>query len=223
MADAPSQLPGGNPLPSGAGFQNPEKQNNGETLQDKPITMQDNTDYDLFKLLSNYNNIPLSTTPTTTSLTGKKLTYFTPKSSGSRIISQSLESNSTPKPTAGVPPPPTTASTTSRGVTPSVDNESSTNKHHDNRDIIMGGGYETRGAYRGNGAGGIGGANATPQAQATGAPARIYMNEKIVPYLLEGMKMVAKDQPMNPLQVLGEYLIQRSSEIGETAREQSTT
>ncbi|EEQ33022.1 conserved hypothetical protein [Microsporum canis CBS 113480] len=178
MADAPSQLPGGNPLPSGAGFQNPEKQNNGETLQDKPITMQDNT---------------------------------------------SLESNSTPKPTAGVPPPPTTASTTSRGVTPSVDNESSTNKHHDNRDIIMGGGYETRGAYRGNGAGGIGGANATPQAHATGAPARIYMNEKIVPYLLEGMKMVAKDQPMNPLQVLGEYLIQRSGEIGETAREQSTT
>lgn len=58
----------------------------------------------------------------------------------------------------------------------------------------MSGGYETRGTYRGNGATGAGVANATPQSQATGAPARIYMNEKIVPYLLEGMKMVAKDQ-----------------------------
>lgn len=27
-----------------------------------------------------------------------------------------------------------------------------------------------------------------------GAPVRAYMNEKIVPYLLEGMKTVAKDQ-----------------------------
>lgn len=29
---------------------------------------------------------------------------------------------------------------------------------------------------------------------AGGAPARVYMNEKIVPYLLEGMKAVAKEQ-----------------------------
>lgn len=29
---------------------------------------------------------------------------------------------------------------------------------------------------------------------AGGAPARLYMNEKIVPYLLEGMKNVARDQ-----------------------------
>ncbi|KAK2800460.1 hypothetical protein FQN50_008134 [Emmonsiellopsis sp. PD_5] len=33
-----------------------------------------------------------------------------------------------------------------------------------------------------------------PQVRAGGAPARIYMNEKIVPYLLEGMKTLAKDQ-----------------------------
>ena len=33
-----------------------------------------------------------------------------------------------------------------------------------------------------------------PQARAGGAPARIYMNERIVPYLLEGMKAVARDQ-----------------------------
>jgi len=32
------------------------------------------------------------------------------------------------------------------------------------------------------------------QVRAGGAPARAYMNEKIVPYLLEGMKAVARDQ-----------------------------
>ncbi|BCR91016.1 DPY30/SDC1 family protein [Aspergillus chevalieri] len=46
-----------------------------------------------------------------------------------------------------------------------------------------------------------------------GAPARVYMNEKIVPYLLEGMKGVAKEQPANPLRVLGEFLIQKSAEV----------
>lgn len=42
----------------------------------------------------------------------------------------------------------------------------------------------------------------TPQAQGQGqsqgrpggAPARVYMNEKIVPYLLDGMKTVAREQ-----------------------------
>lgn len=43
MADAPSQLPAGNSLPSGAGFQNAERQNNGETPQDRPAVMQENT------------------------------------------------------------------------------------------------------------------------------------------------------------------------------------
>ncbi|KAA8646974.1 hypothetical protein EYZ11_000088 [Aspergillus tanneri] len=66
------------------------------------------------------------------------------------------------------------------------------------------------------------GAANTPAAESTtsitqlrpgGAPARVYMNEKIVPYLLEGMKMVTKEQPSNPLRVLGEYLIQKSNEI----------
>ncbi|KAL4974227.1 hypothetical protein BDW66DRAFT_153041 [Aspergillus desertorum] len=48
-----------------------------------------------------------------------------------------------------------------------------------------------------------------------GAPARVYMNEKIVPYLLEGMKTVTKEQPANPLRVLGEFLIQKSNEVQE--------
>lgn len=43
----------------------------------------------------------------------------------------------------------------------------------------------------------------TPQGQQAqgrpgGAPARVYMNEKIVPYLLDGMKSVAKEQYVLP-------------------------
>ncbi|PTU17814.1 hypothetical protein P175DRAFT_0423228, partial [Aspergillus ochraceoroseus IBT 24754] len=68
-----------------------------------------------------------------------------------------------------------------------------------------------------------GGAANTPAAESNvsantpmrpgGAPARVYMNEKIVPYLLEGMKNVTKEQPPNPLRVLGEFLIQKSNEV----------
>ncbi|KAI9372938.1 hypothetical protein BJX61DRAFT_542226 [Aspergillus egyptiacus] len=70
---------------------------------------------------------------------------------------------------------------------------------------------------------GTGGAAHTPAADSSasatnpirpgGAPARVYMNEKIVPYLLEGMKNVTKEQPPNPLRVLGEFLIQKSNEV----------
>ncbi|PYI25203.1 hypothetical protein BP00DRAFT_452342 [Aspergillus indologenus CBS 114.80] len=56
-----------------------------------------------------------------------------------------------------------------------------------------------------------------------GAPARVYMNEKIVPYLLEGMKSVAKEQPPNPLRVLGEFLIQKSNEIEQGGAAAATT
>ncbi|EEA21422.1 COMPASS (complex proteins associated with Set1p) component [Talaromyces marneffei ATCC 18224] len=48
---------------------------------------------------------------------------------------------------------------------------------------------------------------------AGGAPARIYLNEKITPYLLEGLKDIAREQPQNPLKVLGEYLIKKSNEV----------
>ncbi|OJI81816.1 hypothetical protein ASPTUDRAFT_45130 [Aspergillus tubingensis CBS 134.48] len=53
----------------------------------------------------------------------------------------------------------------------------------------------------------------TTQVRPGGAPIRRYMNEKIVPHLLDGMTVVAKEQPPNPLRVLGEYLIQKSNEI----------
>ncbi|KAG5513527.1 hypothetical protein PMAC_000959 [Pneumocystis sp. 'macacae'] len=41
-------------------------------------------------------------------------------------------------------------------------------------------------------------------------PTRVYLNENITPVLLEGMKIIAKERPPNPLQVLGEYLINKS-------------
>ncbi|RWA06623.1 hypothetical protein EKO27_g8483 [Xylaria grammica] len=46
-----------------------------------------------------------------------------------------------------------------------------------------------------------------------GAPVRQYLNSKVTAHLLEGMKQLAKDQPKDPLRVLGEFLIERSKEL----------
>ncbi|KAK9333798.1 hypothetical protein V1520DRAFT_330620 [Lipomyces starkeyi] len=43
-----------------------------------------------------------------------------------------------------------------------------------------------------------------------GAPTRRYLNELITPALLDGVKLVAREQPENPLEVLGKYLLERS-------------
>ena len=70
------------------------------------------------------------------------------------------------------------------------------------------------------------------KAASHGAPARRYLNEKVTGVLLEGMKRLASEQwvlsvqfgkgerltmiqyrPEKPLQVLGEFLLQRSAEI----------
>ncbi|KAM0799240.1 hypothetical protein BDR22DRAFT_855877 [Usnea florida] len=51
------------------------------------------------------------------------------------------------------------------------------------------------------------------KAASHGAPARRYLNEKVTGVLLEGMKRLAADQPENPLQVLGEFLLQRSRDL----------
>ncbi|KAK3336236.1 hypothetical protein B0T19DRAFT_471362 [Cercophora scortea] len=55
------------------------------------------------------------------------------------------------------------------------------------------------------------------EAAVHGAPVRQYINTKITGVLLEGMKMVARDQPKDPLRVLGEFLLQRSKELEGTA------
>ncbi|KHJ35621.1 putative dpy-30 domain-containing protein [Erysiphe necator] len=46
-----------------------------------------------------------------------------------------------------------------------------------------------------------------------GAPTRRYLNENVTGVLLEGMKIIVRERPPNPLKALGEYLIKRSKEI----------
>lgn len=43
-----------------------------------------------------------------------------------------------------------------------------------------------------------------------GFPTRRYLNEKVTPTLLEGMRMIAVRKPEDPLRVLGQFLIDRS-------------
>ncbi|KAH8162377.1 hypothetical protein CIB48_g5882 [Xylaria polymorpha] len=50
-------------------------------------------------------------------------------------------------------------------------------------------------------------------APAHGAHVRQYLNSKVTPHLLDGMKHLAKTQPKDPLRVLGEFLIERSKEF----------
>ncbi|KAH7416923.1 hypothetical protein BKA64DRAFT_701714 [Cadophora sp. MPI-SDFR-AT-0126] len=49
-----------------------------------------------------------------------------------------------------------------------------------------------------------------------GAPTRQYLNSKVTGPLMDGMKLLAKEQPKDPLHVLGEYLLQKSKEIEGT-------
>ncbi|KAG9248854.1 hypothetical protein BJ878DRAFT_411783 [Calycina marina] len=49
-----------------------------------------------------------------------------------------------------------------------------------------------------------------------GAPTRQYLNGKVTGVLLEGMKQLAKEQPRDPLRVLGEFLLQKSRELEGT-------
>ncbi|RKF78577.1 putative dpy-30 domain-containing protein [Golovinomyces cichoracearum] len=51
------------------------------------------------------------------------------------------------------------------------------------------------------------------EAPSHGAPTRKYLNENVTGVLLEGLKIIVKERPSNPLRTLGEYLIQRSKEI----------
>ncbi|KAK9388394.1 hypothetical protein V1515DRAFT_598719 [Lipomyces mesembrius] len=51
-----------------------------------------------------------------------------------------------------------------------------------------------------------------------GAPTRRYLNELITPALLDGVKLVAREQPENPLEVLGKYLIERSKTASKKSK-----
>lgn len=52
-----------------------------------------------------------------------------------------------------------------------------------------------------------------PPSGIDGSPTRVYINQKVTPALLEGMKHLATKQPENPLKWLGEYLLRRSEEL----------
>lgn len=47
---------------------------------------------------------------------------------------------------------------------------------------------------------------------ASGAPTRVWLNKEVSPALLEGMRMLARTKPQDPLRVLGQFLIDRSNE-----------
>ncbi|KIW07615.1 uncharacterized protein PV09_01565 [Verruconis gallopava] len=46
-----------------------------------------------------------------------------------------------------------------------------------------------------------------------GSPVRVYLNQKVTPYLLEGMKQLAIEEPEKPLKWLAEYLERKSREV----------
>ncbi|KAH3899462.1 Sdc1p SCDLUD_004906 [Saccharomycodes ludwigii] len=48
-----------------------------------------------------------------------------------------------------------------------------------------------------------------------GSNVRRYLNETITPTLLKGVRLVAQQQPSDPLRFLGEYLINESEIIGK--------
>ncbi|KAK9235932.1 hypothetical protein V1525DRAFT_408481 [Lipomyces kononenkoae] len=54
-----------------------------------------------------------------------------------------------------------------------------------------------------------------------GAPTRRYLNELVTPALLDGVRLVAREQPENPLEVLGKYLLERSK-LAKTKSKSST-
>ncbi|KAK1963333.1 dpy-30 domain-containing protein [Colletotrichum sublineola] len=57
--------------------------------------------------------------------------------------------------------------------------------------------------------------NIPNQAVEHGDPARMYLNNNVTAVLLEGMKIIGKNQPKNPLKVLGEFLLEESRKRNE--------
>ncbi|KAH7034963.1 uncharacterized protein B0I36DRAFT_317314 [Microdochium trichocladiopsis] len=79
-----------------------------------------------------------------------------------------------------------------------------------------GGGTSSRAASQHPESGAGGSSSSSHQMPSTpavhGAPVRQYLNQNVTGVLLEGMKQIARDQPQDPLRVLGEYLLKASRE-----------
>ena len=50
-----------------------------------------------------------------------------------------------------------------------------------------------------------------------GAPVRIYLNSKVTPHLLEGVKYIAAHEPEKPLKWLADFLQKKSEEVEGTS------
>lgn len=49
-----------------------------------------------------------------------------------------------------------------------------------------------------------------------GSSVRKYLNENVTPHLLEGLKLIGKNKPEDPLYELAQFLLQRSVELKKT-------
>ncbi|KAG0309753.1 Protein dpy-30 [Dissophora globulifera] len=47
-------------------------------------------------------------------------------------------------------------------------------------------------------------------------PIRPYLDQTVLPVLLEGMKQLAKEKPQNPIEYLGHFLLNHSDSIGRS-------
>ncbi|KAG9065383.1 hypothetical protein KI688_002708 [Linnemannia hyalina] len=54
------------------------------------------------------------------------------------------------------------------------------------------------------------------KAELVAMPIRGYLDQAVLPVLLEGMKQLAKERPQNPLEYLGHYLLNHSDTIGRS-------
>ena len=46
-------------------------------------------------------------------------------------------------------------------------------------------------------------------------PVRAYLDQTVVPILLQGLSVVARERPAKPIEFLAAYLMKRSEEMGE--------
>lgn len=56
-----------------------------------------------------------------------------------------------------------------------------------------------------------------------GSQTRKYLNTNVTPHLLAGMRLIAVQQPEDPLRVLGEYLIEQSNILKSGEKESNAS
>ncbi|KAF9937106.1 hypothetical protein BGZ65_001801 [Modicella reniformis] len=54
------------------------------------------------------------------------------------------------------------------------------------------------------------------KAEIADIPIRSYLDQTVLPVLLDGLKQLAKERPQNPLEYLGHYLLNHSDTVGRS-------